>query len=394
MHIVILADAVDNQRAGIHVYTKKIIENLLKIDQENRYTFIHEKENPLFDELQETYPEKVTHHIVPKKQSPLAGTFRKFFHIPKLIKTLKPEIVLETCHIGPFRTPKNTKRAVIIHDLTPILFPKFHIKRSTIIHKLLLKRVIKNADIIITPSENTKKDILKYQSTKAKIIAVPPGIEHEEEIEEEKPILEFFKTGDPTKLRMSPTQKPPTDPPIQSTPYLLYLGTIEPRKNLETLIEAFAELNSRGEIRGLNLVLAGDVGWKAENILKKIAEANAKLDAQIILTGYLTEEEKKNYYKHAEIFIYPSLYEGFGIPPLEAMAQETAVICSTGGSLKEVFSDNALTFEPKDKQKLKQHIKTLIQNPRLKKEMTRKALEYSKTFNWEKSASEILKVLL
>lgn len=224
---------------------------------------------------------------------------------------------------------------------------------------------------------------------------------------EEKPLLEFLKTGDLTKLKLSPgknhaaPEKTEPEPPIQTSPYLLYLGTIEPRKNLDILIDAYFDLTSKEEITRVNLVLAGEVGWKAKKILQKINETNAKFaegnvganPPQIILTGYLTEEEKKNYYKHAAIFIYPSLYEGFGMPPLEAMAHGTAVICSTGGSLKEIFGDHALTFDPKDKTQLKKHIKTLLENPRLKKDQIRKARKFSETFDWQQSAKKFLQAI-
>jgi len=147
MHICILADVIDNQNAGIHHYTKNLIENLLKLDRKNRYSFIHQKENIFFKNTE--------NYIIPSKKGFGNETYRKFFKIPKLIKKLKPDMVLEPCHIGPFNIPKNIKRVTIIHDLTPIIFPNFHIKKSTIIHKLLLGKIIKNADMIITPSENT-----------------------------------------------------------------------------------------------------------------------------------------------------------------------------------------------------------------------------------------------
>ncbi|MFC1616058.1 glycosyltransferase family 4 protein [Patescibacteria group bacterium] len=346
MHICILADPIDNQKAGVHVYTKKLIQNLLKIDYKNNYSFIHLNENKFF--------KGTKNFVITRKKIPGYGTYRKFFLIPNLLKKLNPDIVIETMHIGPFRTSKNSKRAVIIHDLTPILFPEFHIKRSTIIHKLFLRRVIKNADLIICPSENTKKDILNYQETKANIEIVPPGID--------KP--------NNTKL-----------PSMFAKPYLLFLGTIEPRKNLGILIDAFRALKKEQQIPH-RLILAGEIGWKSKKIIKK---ANHK---HIHLTGYVNQKEKNSLLQNANIFIYPSFYEGFGIPPMEALSYGIPTICSTGGSLNEIFSDHCLMFEPNDKKTLKKQILKLIKN---------KTRNYIKNpilkFTWEKNAQKFLEVI-
>lgn len=351
MHILILADPVDNQKAGVHIYTKNLILGLLKVDKKNTYSFVHEKENIFFKNL--------NHFIIPRKKIPGHGTFRKFHLIPKLIKKIKPDIVFETAHIGPFRVPKNTKKAVMIHDMTPILFPEFHIKRSAIIHGIFLKNILKKADLIITASQNTKKDILKYSRTEAKISTIPLGMDHMRK----------------SKGLNSPTNKP----------YLLYLGTIEPRKNLEMLINAFTELKKNHRIPH-KLIIAGEIGWKAKKIINQ-----AKQNKDIVLTGYLTENKKTNIYKNADIFIYPSIYEGFGLPPLEAMSYGIPVICSNNSSLKEIFGNNALLFDPKNLKELKAQILKLINNKPLYKNLSSSGKAFAKQFTWEKTAKETLK---
>lgn len=351
MHILILADPIDNQKAGVHIYTKNLILELLKVDKKNIYSFVHEKENIFF--------KKLNHFIIPRKKIPGHGTFRKFHLIPKLIKKINPDIVFETAHIGPFRVPKNIKKAVMIHDMTPILFPEFHIKKSAIIHGIFLKNILKKADLIITTSRNTKKDILKYSQTKAKISIIPLGIKHMRK----------------SKGLNSPPHKP----------YLLYLGTIEPRKNLEMLIDAFEELKNNHRIPH-KLIIAGEIGWKAKKIIKKI-----KQNKDIILTGYLTENQKINIYKNADIFIYPSLYEGFGLPPLEAMSYGIPVICSSNSSLKEIFGNNALLFDSKNPKKLKTQILKLLKNKSLHKKLSTSGNAFAKQFTWEKTAKKTLK---
>lgn len=356
MHIVILAESIDNQKAGVHTYTKNLIENLLSIDEENTYTFIHEKQNPFF--------EGKNHYIVPRKKSPGSSTYRKFFELPSLIKNLKPDIVIEPCHIGPFRLPKDIKRVTVIHDLTPILFPKFHIKNSTIVHKLLLKKIIRNADLILVASQNTKNDIIKYCKGNHNIKVIPLGINAPKETEKSVPYI----------------------------PYFLYLGTIEPRKNIETLIDAFTELKA-DKLIPHKLVLAGETGWKSKKVLQKIEKATRDFPGQIIITGFVDEEEKAALYKNADIFIYPSIYEGFGLPPLEAMSYGIPVICSNGGSLKEIFQNKTLMFSPKDKEKLKSLILSLVNNRELKEKLSKNGFEYTKLFTWEQTAQKTLLAL-
>lgn len=360
MHIVILADPIDDQKAGVHIYTKKLTEELLKLNKKSKnrhkYTFIHKQKNNFF--------ENTNHFIVPKKSIRGYGTYRKFFLIPRLLKKLKPDIIFEPCHIGPFRTPKNCKRVVMIHDLTPILFPNFHIKTSTIIHKLLLKRVLKKADLILTASNNTKKDILNYCTTKAKIPVIPLGVDQK------------------TSRKISGSKN--------NFPYFLYLGTIEPRKNLELLIEAFSELKQEKKFTH-KLIIAGEIGWKSEKILKKIKQANKKIPSSITLKGYVSEKEKSQLYQNAEIFIYLSFYEGFGLPVLEAMSYNTPVICSNTSSLKEYFENYALTFDPKNKKELKKQIMKLVEDKIFQKKLTQKAFTYSKNFNWKKTAEKTLR---
>lgn len=344
MHISILADPVDNQKAGVHVYTKNLIENLLRLDQQNSYSFVHLKENNLFKGLRD--------FVIPRKKIPGYGSYRKFHLIPQLLSKINPDIVLETMHIGPFRTPPRAKKATIIHDLTPILFPQFHINRSSIIHKLFLSKVIKEADLIICPSKNTKNDIKNYCNTKALIKVIPPGI---------TPAVK-------TKY-----------PPLFPTPYSLYFGTIEPRKNLETLIQAFQELKKEANIPH-HLILAGEIGWKSKKILQKSHHPD------IVLTGYVNQKEKISLFQNADIFIYPSFYEGFGIPPLEALSYQIPTICSNGGSLKELFKDYSLQFDPQDKNTLKAHLKQLIQNKNSQTQFKEAGRAYAQQFTWEKTA--------
>jgi len=351
MHIVVLADAIDNQSAGIHYFAASLATHLPKLDKNNKYTFIHCQENDFFKDK--------NHHIVPKYRGPGTDTLRKFHRIPKLIKKLNPDIVVETCHIGPFNLPAHIKRVTCIHDLTPILFPNYHIRRSTIIHRLLMKKIAKDADLIITPSETTANDIKALYKAK-NITNIPLSV---------KP----------------PTQTTTKSPKIPSQPYILYLGTIEPRKDLKTLIGAFNELKKDNKIKH-KLVIAGEIGWKSQNI-QKYASKN------VIFTGFVDEETKSQLLQNADIFVYPSIYEGFGLPPLEALSYGIPTICTNGGSLKEIFEDQVLFFPPKNKGKLQKQILALTSSPTLYKNLSKKGKIFAQKFSWKKTCKEFIKAL-
>ncbi|MEK7672463.1 MAG: glycosyltransferase family 1 protein [Patescibacteria group bacterium] len=368
MHLLILADAVDTQKAGVHTYTIKLIENLLKLAPQNTYSFIHESKNKFFDELKNEFKNS-NHYIIPRKKIPGYNSFRKFYLIPKLIKELKPDIVFETSHIGPFNLPKAIKRALIVHDLTPILYPKFHILNSTLIHKLLFKRILKKADLIITTSKTTKQDIHNYTQTKAIFSTTPLGV------------------GAPNQTTEQNSRTELTTNYTISTPYFLYLGTLEPRKNLETLAEAFLELKQELNLPH-KLILAGQKGWKIQKFLQKIDN-----NPDIIITGHVDEKTKSTLYKNAEIFIYPSFYEGFGLPPLEAMSHGVPVICSNKGSLKELYQNHALTFAPTDKAALKAKIQGILTNQNLRDQLVKRGLQYSQNFTWQKTAQKTIAAL-
>jgi glycosyltransferase involved in cell wall biosynthesis len=349
MHITILSDPIDTQKAGIHIYTKNLAKALLKADKHNRYTFIHKAKNPFFGTLD--------HYTV----GPAPESYRRFIAIPKLIKRLNPDVVLEPAHIGPFRTPKKSKRVTLVHDLTAVTHPHLHRLRNTLPHHLLQKRVLSNADLILAISNTTKNDIIKKYDPKTPIEVI------------------YSATENPNLSTPSP-QIP--------TPYILSIGTIEPRKNLETLIDTFLELKQSlpPETFPHKLIIGGGKGWKSTKLLKKISA-----HPDIILTGYITEEEKASLYEHADMFVYPSLYEGFGLPPLEAMSYNTPVICSTGGSLKEVFTPAALMFEPKDKEQLKNHILSLLKNPETTQELIQKGHSLTEKYTWDKVAERTLR---
>ena len=175
--------------------------------------------------------------------------------------------------------------------------------------------------------------------------------------------------------------------------YILYAGAIQPRKNLDILVEAFEKIKekSAGWRTDLKLVLAGAPAWKYKGTLKKIAES--RFSGDIIITGTIGFDKMPALYRNAKLFVFPSLYEGFGIPVLEAMASGIPVICARNSSLVEAGGEAALYFETENGKELVDCMEKIIEDETLEKELINKGLEHVKNFSWEKCAQQTIDVL-
>ena len=233
--------------------------------------------------------------------------------------------MIEPAHFGPFNLPKRTKRVTIIHDLTPILFPQHHRWHSQLLQKIFLKGILKRTHFVITNSQNTSKDLETfYPFTKGKNRWIYLGKESL-----------YQPTFDEEVLKELEIHRP----------YFLFVGTIEPRKNLVRLLSAYEafKIKTGAEV---DLVIAGGMGWKSEEFRSALEDNPYK--ANIHLPGYVKKEHLPVLYSHCMAFIYPSLYEGFGFPVLEAMACGAPVLCSDISSLPEVGGEVAHYFDPED----------------------------------------------
>ncbi len=364
MKIAFLGDALDLQYAGIHIYTREIIKAVVKLDTKNEY-FVVRPEKTAFkiDGAKELY--------APINSSiPLHQKIRSFTSIPSLMKKNDIDVVIEPAHFGPFSLPSKTKRVTVIHDITPVLFPAYHNSASHYVHKLFLPKITKNADLIVANSEHTKKDLVKYYpNAKGKTEVVYLGKEPQFVPIENPAVLEKYKI---------------------TQPYLLFVGTLEPRKNLVHLVKAFEELKNN-IVTPLQLVFAGKMGWDSEELKKTIADSNHKSD--IIVTGYVERAELPVLYSMAKVFVYPSFYEGFGLPVLEAMSCGTPVVSSNTSSLPEVGGAASLYFAPTDVNALVAHLKNLLEEEVLYNKHKRLATEEAKKFSWEKAGREMIALL-
>jgi len=259
---------------------------------------------------------------------------------------------------------------ITIHDLSTFLFSKEHPLSRVIINKLILKRTIRNCNFIIVDSENTKKDVIKiFKVPEEKIDVVYLGVDEKYKILNKKQSLFLSK-------KYTKTDK-----------FILYVGTLEPRKNIPNLIRAYCKIKDKLPYK---LIITGKKGWKYKPIFDLISEL--KLEDDVIFTGYIPEEDLPALYNGASAFVFPSLYEGFGLPPLEAMACGCPVITSNTSSLPEVVGDAGIMVDPNDVDELAKQIERVLTDKKLRDSMIKKGLKQAKKFSWEKCAKETLKV--
>ena len=259
---------------------------------------------------------------------------------------------------------KAKKVVTTVHDFSFIIYREFHPKeRIEHIDKYFFKS-LDRSDMIITGSEYTKREILKYTKFKEdKIVVIYHGINHN-----------LFKVYNKTELVLE-FDVPPK--------FILSVGSIEPRKNFLRLLKAYRGLSS--EIKSeYKLLLVGFSGWKNREILSLIKE----LKGDVYYLGFISDEELAKVYNLASLFVYPSLYEGFGLPVLEAMACGTAVVSSNLSSLPEVGGEAPLYCDPYSISDIQEKMVSVLTDSLLKESMVKKSLKQAQKFSWKKSTQE------
>lgn len=266
------------------------------------------------------------------------------------------------------------KKIVTVHDMTYKRFPETVRFRTKQMLNLNLEKSLKRADIILTVSEFSKSEIITYfPEVKDKIRVVYNGVD----LNVFKPLLDKnIKIGIAKKYNLPER-------------YMLYLGTLEPRKNLERLIDSYylllKEFNSVPK-----LVLAGGKGWLYNSIFNKVSTLG--LEDKIIFTGYIDEKDVAPLISGAEIFLFPSMYEGFGMPVIEAMACGVPVLTSNVSSLPEVAGDAAVLVDPFSVEDIKNKLKLLLMDENLRKRLNKMGPKRAKRFSWDVVTKDLYEI--
>lgn len=273
----------------------------------------------------------------------------------------KPNVFFTPSHYAPRFSPVPT--AVSVMDLSYVHFP--HLFKKTDLYQLRnwTAYSVKNASKVFTISQASKDDIIKtYRISEKKVIVTYPGIKKISNMNEIK--KKYGVDGE----------------------YILFVGTLQPRKNIVRLVEAFSRLKS-----DIKLVIVGKKGWLYEEILESPKKFN--IEPRVKFLDFVPDEDLPTFYKNAVCFVLPSLYEGFGLPVLEAMKYGCPVVTSNVSSLPEAGGDAALYVNPLDVEDIKKNLELIINNEKLRLGLIEKGYKQVKKFSWEKTAKETLTVL-
>ena len=265
---------------------------------------------------------------------------------------------------------KKIKHIQTVHDLSFEIMPECFTRKMCLWHKFLNpKRQCKKATLVLVPSISTKEDVEEIYKIK-KVRVLYPGLSSSFKSQ----ILDI--SSDEIKQKYNLPEK-----------YILYLGTLEPRKNILSIIEAF-KINYELGINNYELVIAGSKGWKNEEILQAIESTEG-----VRYIGYVADEDKPGLYKYARLFVYPSLYEGFGLPVLEAMASGVPVITSNRSSMPEVVGGSAILVNPYDVGEIAKAMKKILSDRQLCDMLVERGNGQSGKFNWGKTADGLIELL-
>ena len=353
--------AVSHRPTGTEIYSKRIIQALLRLDAPHQFRLYFRTAPPphLFEgaELRVMpFPRLWTH-------ARLAW---------EMVQR-RPDLLFVPAHVLPPVHPRLS--LVTVHDLGYLHYPRAHPWHQRFYLDLSTRWNARTATHILADSQATKADLVaRYATDPDRITVAYPGID---------PTLHPMR--EPAVIHAARQRyRIPED-------YFLYLGTLQPRKNLRRLIDAFATVAGRKSGRRVHLVLAGKRGWLYEALFEHVHQLG--LDHRVHFPGYVAEKHKAALLSGALAFVFPSLYEGFGLPVLEAQACGCPVITSTTSSLPEVAGEGALLVDPQDSAVIADAMEAVIENPQLAGELVERGLANVGRFSWETCAHTVLDVI-
>ena len=358
-----------HERVGMGVYVSGLISHLGKIDKENEYfVIVHKGKKADFIPRQQNF-------IVWETSISYENHFRRDIweqvYLPWKLHKHRIDVYHGPSYVLPIFA-KN-KMVLTIYDMTLFATHDWYNPISRFRVQKLLRASAKKAHKIIAGSENSKRDIieiLRVPEEKVRVIYIGVNDMY-------KPIDDQHEL-DSIKARYGITGR-----------FVLHVGSLNPRKNIPRLIDAYGRLPAE-ILEEYQLVIAGKRSWKSEGIFAKVKQSG--LEDRVIFTGFVEDDDLPLLMNAADLLVFPSLYEGFGIPPLEAMACGTPVVASNASSIPEVVGDAALLFDPYNIEEMADAMYRALTDEQLRNELRRKGFERVKLFSWEKAARETLAV--
>jgi glycosyltransferase involved in cell wall biosynthesis len=309
------------------------------------------------------------HTRVARYLSFLPGTFWQQLRIPALARADRLDCFWGPSHVLPLNLPRTVRAVLTVNDLVAHLFPETMEGYNALVHRLFWRKSIRRADALIAISEQTKRDLVnQFGVDESRVTVIHLGVE---------PTFRPLP-ADVVNARLSALGI--------SGDYILSVGTLEPRKNYPVLFRALARMPD-----GLSLVIAGRRGWKYHSLFKMRQQLG--LEQRVRLLEYVPTEDLVALYNGARLYVQPSVYEGFGLPLLQAMACGLPILSSNWASLVEIAADAAAYFDPRSVESLQVEMTRLLGDGLLLNRMRARGLERARQFTWERTAEKTLRVL-
>ncbi|HET7091659.1 MAG TPA: glycosyltransferase family 1 protein [Anaerolineae bacterium] len=355
-HLLASRGAAGYRSAGIHTYIANLLAHLPHLDPGVRYTIYTNAQPPVDARIRPAW--------LPTAK-PLMRILWEQLAQPLALRRDRPDVLHAAAFVAPLAS--SCPAVVTVYDLSFALFPEHFRGPNQTYLSIFTRLSVRRARRVIAISEHTRRDVHR-------LYGVP--LDH----------IDVAYPGVDARFRPMPREEVEAFRRKHVLPerFFLYLGTLEPRKNLDRLIDACRGL----EIGDWRLVLVGGKGWRVDDLFARVKSHG--LEQRVTFAGYAPAEDLPLWYNAATAFVYPSLYEGFGIPPLEAMACGTPVIASSAASLPEVVGDAGILVAPDDVQGLAQSMRRVWRDETLRGDLSRHGNERARRFTWEATARATL----
>ncbi len=365
--------AIGMRLTGTERYARAIISALLTLAPQHRFR-LYLRRPPAADEVA-----WLSQHAA---EQTLLGPPRLWTHLGlgRALLVDPPDALLIPAHVLPFSfwhpaLRRRVRSAVTVHDVGYRYFPAAHTPTQRLYLDLSTRFALRFARVVIVDSETTRRDLARLYPSRAQIVVAHPGP------------LPLPEVGETEAARMRARLGL-----ADSRPYVLHVGTLQPRKNLRRLIRAWARLSCDPDLAGARLVLAGGFGWGREDLRAEVAAAG--LGETVALAGYISDEEKAALLRGARAYVFPSLYEGFGFPVLEAHLAGLPLACSRTSALPEVAGEAALYFDPLDEEEIAAALRTIMTDEGLRGHLIAAGRRNLRRFSWQTCAQTVLSQLI
>ncbi len=373
---------MDKQYSGVSEYAANLLSVILRQDSINEYRLFYNNRRPQEEKLSPWknnnsgikglhYPNKFFNYFL-----------QKVLGWPKIDLFLGNADIIFSPHLNFLRVSDKAKLVVTVHDLSFLRYPEFFSRRKNFWHGALgVKKLLARADRIVAVSKNTKHDLVEILGLpEEKIKVIYSGNNFHEVAEQNQ--FQVKNSGLSNSFLNKHSLKPG---------FILFLGNVEPRKNIIGLIRAYELLCKRcPDLAGKQLVIAGRRGWKSRRIFAAGKSSAYKSDIKFL--GYVSKQEKEILYQSAGIFVYPSFYEGFGFPPLEAISFGLPTVSSNVSSLPEVLGKAAILVDPYNTAEISDAIEIALTDEVMRTRLISLGKERAQTFSWEKTAQAYLEL--